>query len=290
MQLICLSSAGQMTMPDHVCSGETRQYYVITGGDSGSTFTWWIDGKKMAGYNVSEFNYTWNSPGTYLLEVQERSSDGCKGPKLSGMVLVNPEPVIRISVSDTLINNGERVTFSIQDQGILIWGKWIYDLIVEPEAGITGNTTSGTYTSTTALEDILFTYDRKIHKVVYRFVPCIVNDEGERMCEGEEVLITVWIYPGSANKEVLVEIPDAFSPNGDGINDEWNIKGIEFYPNALVTIYNRWGRLVWKSGKGYPVPWNGKSKGEDLPVDSYHYYLELHNGRKPVIGTVTIVR
>lgn len=290
MQFIFLNSAGQMTMPDHVCAGDTKQYYVFPGADSGSTFTWRIDGNVMAGFNDSNYIYTWNSPGTYLLEVQERSADGCRGPKLKGQVLVNPEPEIRISVSDTLINNGERVYISVQDPGGLIWGKWIYDLIVEPEAGITGNTENSTYTSPTNLNEVLFASDGKIHKVVYRFVPVIVNDEGNRKCEGEEVKFTLWIYPGSADKEVFVEIPDAFSPDGDGINDKWNIKNIEFYPEAEVTVYNRWGQLVWKSGKGYPVSWDGKSEWNNLPVDSYHYYIELHNGRKPVIGTVTIVR
>lgn len=290
MQFICLRLAGQMTMPDHVCAGETKQYYVIPGADSGSTFTWWVNGEIMTGFNTDEFIYTWNSPGTYLLEVQESSSEGCKGPKLSGIVLVNPEPEIRISVYDTLIFNGDSVNISVQNPTNLIWGKWVYDLIVEPGAGITGNIINGTYTSPADLNEVLFTYDGKAHKVVYRFIPVIVNYEGERTCEGEEVLITVWIYPGSANEEVFVEIPDAFSPNGDGVNDEWNIKNIEFYPEAEVTVYNRLGQLVWESGKGYPVPWDGRRQGQDVPVDSYHYYIELHNGRKPVIGTVTVVR
>jgi len=279
-----------MTMPDHVCTGQTNRYYIIPSADTGSTFTWWINGEIMTGINSGEFIYTWNSPGTYLLEVQERSSDGCNGPKLSGIVLANPKPVIRISVSDTLINNGNRLTISVQDPGDLTWGKWIYDLTVEPDRGIIGNSTSGTFTSPTELNEVLFTYDRKIHKVVYRFVPVIVNDEGVRRCEGEEVKITVWIYPGSANGEVFVEIPDAFSPNGDGINDEWKIKNIEFYPDAEVTVYNRWGQLVWQSGKGYPVPWDGRSKGKDASVDSYHYYIELHNGKRAIIGNVTVVR
>ena len=85
-------------------------------------------------------------------------------------------------------------------------------------------------------------------------------------------------------------IPDAFSPNRDQINDDWRIDGIELYPEVEITIYNRWGQLIWQSEKGYPVPWNGRSRNEDLPIDSYHYVIELHNGMKPLIGDVTIVR
>jgi len=90
--------------------------------------------------------------------------------------------------------------------------------------------------------------------------------------------------------ETCLVIPNAFSPNGDNINDEWNIGMKHLYPQMEVTIFNRWGELIWKSEKGYPQPWDGRSKGVLLPVDSYHYIINLHNGTKPVIGNVTIVR
>jgi gliding motility-associated-like protein len=57
-----------------------------------------------------------------------------------------------------------------------------------------------------------------------------------------------------------------------------------------VTIFNRWGESVWKSGRGYPVPWDGRSNGNMLPMDSYHYIIDLKNGRKPIIGTITVVK
>ena len=83
---------------------------------------------------------------------------------------------------------------------------------------------------------------------------------------------------------------EAVSPNGELINDLWNISIKSSYPDMEVTIYNRWGQLVWKSGMGYPVPWDGKSNSADLPADSYHYSIYLHNGSKPIVGDITIVR
>jgi len=97
------------------------------------------------------------------------------------------------------------------------------------------------------------------------------------------------VFVSSAPGTLLI-IHDAFSPNGDLINDFWNIGNTSFYPEMKITIYNRWGQAVWKSGAGYPVPWDGKNNGEELPVDSYHYIIDLHNGTKPIVGTVTIVR
>ncbi len=90
--------------------------------------------------------------------------------------------------------------------------------------------------------------------------------------------------------DLCLELPNAISPNGDNINDIWNIGLRELYPGMEVTIFNRWGETVWKSGRGYPVPWDGRSNGNILPMDSYHYIIDLNNGRKPIIGNITIVK
>ena len=90
--------------------------------------------------------------------------------------------------------------------------------------------------------------------------------------------------------ESCLNIPNIISPNGDLINDVWNIGGIELYPEAVVKIFNRWGELLWTSERGYSVPWDGRSNGRSLQIDSYHYIINLHNGSKPLIGTITIVK
>jgi len=90
---------------------------------------------------------------------------------------------------------------------------------------------------------------------------------------------------------ICVGIPNAFSPDDDGINEVWNIFRINLYPEAEVFIMNRWGIVIWKSERGYPNPWNGRdSNGKALPIDSYHYVIDLHNGEKPIVGHITIVR
>lgn len=291
LHFICLRSAGQVTMPDLVCAGQTKYYYVNPAGlFTGSAYTWWIEGTQMPGFSTNEFVHTWNSIGTYLLEVQETSANGCRGPKMSGLVFVNPQPEIQISVTDTLICDGESVSISVQNPDDLIWGHLIYDLVVEPEPGITGNTISGTYASPANFSETLFNNDNNMHKVVYRFIPRFVTDAGVHACTGKEVKITIWINPGFRCREAYLDIPNAFSPNGDGINDVWNLIGKDSYPEIEVTVYNRWGQAVWKSARGYPVPWDGRRKGKAMPVDSYHYFIDLHDSTRPIIGNVTVVR
>ena len=93
-----------------------------------------------------------------------------------------------------------------------------------------------------------------------------------------------------AQNEMCLIIPNGISPNGDLINDVWNIGLSELYPEIEIQIFNRWGEAIWRSEKGYPDPWDGRSRGRQLPVDSYHYIIDLHNGTKPIIGNITIVR
>lgn len=71
----------------------------------------------------------------------------------------------------------------------------------------------------------------------------------------------------------LVKVAEAFSPNGDGINDTWNIINVDQYPGAVVTVYNRWGNIVFQA-KGYRNDWDGTFRGNNklLPESSTYYY------------------
>jgi gliding motility-associated-like protein len=84
-------------------------------------------------------------------------------------------------------------------------------------------------------------------------------------------------------------IPNAFTPNGDGINDTWNIKFIDFYPQCTVKVFTRYGQNVYSS-TGYGVPWDGSYKGGRLPVSTYYYIIDLKNGSPPLSGFITIIR
>jgi gliding motility-associated-like protein len=91
----------------------------------------------------------------------------------------------------------------------------------------------------------------------------------------------------------IVDIPNTFTPNGDGDNDVWEINILKPYTGAVVEIFDRWGRKVFTSGKGYPEPWDGHdSNGRVLPMETYYYIINLSDNRtsKPILGTITIIR
>lgn len=84
-------------------------------------------------------------------------------------------------------------------------------------------------------------------------------------------------------------IPNAFTPNHDGKNDKWNIPGMALYPEAVVTVFNRFGEKIFET-KGYSSnPWDGTYKGKEQPMGSYIYTIRL-SADKTEKGIVTIVR
>ena len=87
-----------------------------------------------------------------------------------------------------------------------------------------------------------------------------------------------------------LNIPTAFTPNADLINDFWEIEGIEYYPGTMVQIYNRWGEQIFYTENYLDQPFNGIYRGVKLPVDSYHFILILQNGSPPITGNVTILK
>ncbi|OQC46738.1 MAG: hypothetical protein BWX59_00134 [Bacteroidetes bacterium ADurb.Bin028] len=94
------------------------------------------------------------------------------------------------------------------------------------------------------------------------------------------------IVLSESNKD-CIRIPDAFTPNGDGINDTWIIENIKMFPSATIFVYNRWGQEVWVGNPG--EEWDGKRNSKLMPAGTYLYLVELYDGSKPYTGTVTLV-
>lgn len=85
------------------------------------------------------------------------------------------------------------------------------------------------------------------------------------------------------------DIPNTISPNGDGINDYWNIKELENYPGAEVEVFNRYGQQVFYS-KGYARPFDGTSNSKPLTAGVYYYIINLHLPCSLISGYLTIIR
>jgi len=90
--------------------------------------------------------------------------------------------------------------------------------------------------------------------------------------------------------ELLNQVPNVITTNGDGVNDLWKIPMLRYYPDAIVRVFNGSGKLVFESQTGYPVPWDGRDNGNPLPLGTYYYLINLGQGEQQLTGYLTILR
>ena len=111
-------TVAQLAMPDTVCVG-TNKTYRVNDPSVPSTYTWQVDGVLQTA-TQNQISITWNTPGIFLLEVQEHRAGGCDGIVVAGLVNVNPKPAAVISGGGALCR-GESKTLSIILSGKAPW-------------------------------------------------------------------------------------------------------------------------------------------------------------------------
>ena len=156
---------------------------------------------------------------------------------------------------------------------------------------MTASGTGGTFTwySDAGLTDVLGTGSTLMPSNTIGTTTYYVT-ETTNGCEGpaSEVVITV------ENCEVI--IPTAFTPDGDLVNDSWEILYLDNnYPDNIVRVYNRWGSLIFQHEANTSNPyssnmWDGTYQGQPLPVGSYYFIIDFNDGgADPEKGTVSII-
>lgn len=108
-----------------------------------------------------------------------------------------------------------------------------------------------------------------------------VNDANNCKIAMEEIIL-------NENPVSCLIIPNAITPNGDGINDQWIIENIELFPDAIIHVYNRWGQIIYFA-RGNDEPWDGKYKGKFVPTGTYLYTIKDRTGDIFTTGTLTVV-
>lgn len=226
----------------------------------------------LAGGNPDQYTYTWSrSPGGFISQ-----SPGAEDVSITGLEagnytchIVTPDcdttvsftiatfPGLEISIShDTLITAGSSVTLLASGASLYHW---------EPEQW---------------LDD-----PRSAMPVATPQAPITYTVTGYNA------------YGCKASKSVRIDInealfvPNAFSPNGDGINDDFKIGNYGYHKLEEFRIFNRWGQEVFYTtdpGTG----WNGSYKGKQADIGTYHYYIRILNPKGEVQtlkGTLTLV-
>src|SRR6185295_485688 len=102
-------------------------------------------------------------------------------------------------------------------------------------------------------------------------------------------------YGCSKEDNVLVKVvtgiyvPTAFTPNGDGKNDTWTIPFLDPAFDATVSVFNRYGQLVYHT-VGQIVSWDGKINGMPQATGAYVYLVTFKASKLKLKGTLTLIR
>ncbi|RYY66368.1 MAG: T9SS type B sorting domain-containing protein [Chitinophagaceae bacterium] len=86
-----------------------------------------------------------------------------------------------------------------------------------------------------------------------------------------------------------IEIPNVFTPNGDGHNDRWEVEALSAYRSYTVDLFNRYGQPVYHTENRAPQ-WDGTLRGKPLPAGTYYYVLRIGDTGQRLNGFVDLIR
>jgi len=135
-----------------------------------------------------------------------------------------------------------------------------------------------------------FTYRRPFNgfegRVVFDYLLCFETPTCPTLCDTGAVVIDLMLDPLDPG----VYVPDGITPNGDGVNDNLVIEGIENHEENELLIFDRWGNLVFHASP-YKNSWDGNYNNEGLPEGAYYYVLKTDvTNKKTLKGRVYIIR
>lgn len=211
---------------------------------------------REGGTAIAYFDVPNMSVGTHLIQVELRDRHTCSADT-SVEIQIYDLPVLQYLHKDTIICKGDEAQLELLPSSGSSYHFEPSTLFVDPSG---------------SLQNVALTQSTQIFIQATDFHQCVDIDTISIQVEN--------CFTG--------EIVSVFSPNGDGKNDTWVIKGIDGL-NNLVEVYNRWGELL-VSFYNYQNNWHGNTEKGDLPDGVYYYQISVKGYVTPFTGTITIVR
>jgi gliding motility-associated-like protein len=249
-------TASFAVVPDNLCEDNE---VVITGVPpaTGSLSSWYWELGDDSTSDLQSLTHIYKDPGNYTIKLVVENAVGCPSDTITGEVIVNLQPVVDAGWS-FVVPQGTTIKLApiVNDSSVVTY-LW---------------TPQGDITDPTVLRPVFQARNNNVYTLTVT---------GPGGCTASDSISVKILLP--------FEIPNAFSPNGDNINDFWEIDRINEYPGVTIQVFNRYGQIVYNS-VGYGKPWDGTSNGKPLPVATYYYVIKPMNGLDPIAGSVTIIR
>lgn len=233
-----------------VCSSD-NPIYTLRAEPLGGTFS-------GTGVQGSGFNPQQAGIGNHTLTYTVKAAPECADVLATRVAVVAPIPTI--DMPDTISTwRGNTIMLKPAYTGEPNWFQWASGIFLD-------NPQSATPTVVGVNQEVVYIID------VRNSTGCPARDTVRIL-----VVDRVWV-------------PDVFTPNGDGQNDVWELPGIEAYPDAELTVFSRWGEVVFWSPVGPEKLFDGNQNGAPLPTGVYTYSLLTIPNQPPLRGHVLLLR
>jgi gliding motility-associated-like protein len=300
------------------CIGDQASLSINFINDGTYTINWLYNGNVVTA-NQNKTSLTTNLAGSYAVNISSNLT-ACSQPSLPYALIFDTLPAISLKQTiNTTLCDGQTVNLKASYSGGNI--KWStgetsdqievkhsgsYSAIVTTAAGCTA---MQNITLQFLANPLLAIRDAALcqftNQTITLTAPAgFVNYEwnGQRGIssfstnKAGAVVLTVTDNNGCSASQTIninsycndIHLPNTFTPNNDGINDTLTIIGLEGDPSVKVSVYNRYGGLVFQS-VGYATPWNGTYKGKQLPTGVYYYIVSAREAKQVLSGSITII-
>jgi gliding motility-associated-like protein len=206
------------------------------------------------------FTRSYSNSGTYNISLIVTDANNCKSQPAADILIINPTPAVNAGADKTAYL-GYPV---LLDASVL--PPSVYNYLWIPSAGLS----SATILKPMASPTVNTTY-------------VLQAEDVNTHCKSTDAVFVKSVAE--------VYIPNAFTPDGNSKNDKWEIPSLAQYPDAVVTIFNRYGQKIFETKNYVNNMWDGTFKGTKQPSGTYVYYIILNDSRKQVFqGIITIIR